>query len=78
MPKLSHDQFLALATARSEARIRKDFKEADRLRKEIEEGGYWIQDHGEGYSFGELTKNVSAGVEVETMKPVKASPKPLK
>jgi hypothetical protein len=74
---ISHDELLKLATARSEARIRKDFKEADRLREKIEDGGYWIQDADNGgYSFGEKVETVSTGVEVSTLKPMgKPTPK---
>ena len=79
MSKMSHDDFLVLATARADARIKKDFNRADLLRREIEEGGYWIEDGPDGsYSFGEILDSVTAQVVVETVQPKKSAPKKRK
>lgn len=75
MPRLSHDDLIALATKRSEARLQKNFAEADRLKKKIEEGGYMIEDAKDGsggYSFSAIPESrfeaaeVSASVDVMT------------
>jgi hypothetical protein len=65
--RLTDDEFRALATQRAEARIDKNFKEADRLLAEINTGGFWIEDDGAGYSFGLLPGDMAAGaVEIES------------
>ena len=66
MPSLSHDDFLVLMAKRGAARERKDFAEADRIRKQVEEGGYWIEDGPDGYSFGTVQESVMAGLTVKT------------
>lgn len=64
--RLTDDEFRSLATQRAEARMDKNWKEADRLLKEINTGGYWIEDDGTGYSFGLLPDNITGGIAVES------------
>jgi hypothetical protein len=64
--RLTDDEFRELATKRAEARIDKNWMEADRLLKEINNGGYWIEDVGTGYNFGLLPDNITGGIDVDS------------